>query len=120
MSNYKTVDEYIDSFDGITKEYLQQFRLIIHRAVPDTTELINYNIAAFTLVDGGKRDQQVMIAGYARHIGFYPHPSTIEHFWGMLDGHKKAKGSVQFSLVEALPEKLIIDMVKYRKKLLQA
>ncbi len=41
---------------------------------------MNYNIPAFALVKGGKRDKQIMIAGYAKHVGFYPYPSTIEAF----------------------------------------
>jgi hypothetical protein len=28
-------------------------------------------------MEGGKREEQIMIAGYKKHIGFYPHPITI-------------------------------------------
>ena len=86
--------------------------------VPDAEELINYNIPAFALIRGGKREEQIMMAGYQKHVGFYPHPTTIEHFWDQLQDYKKAKGSVQFPTAKALPVDLIIEMVKYRKKLL--
>jgi uncharacterized protein YdhG (YjbR/CyaY superfamily) len=118
MSQFETVESYIQSFDGDVKKYLEQLRLIIHEVVPMTDELINYNIAAFTLVKGGKREEQIMIAGYKKHIGFYPHPTTMEQFWNQLDGFKKAKGSVQFSLDKPLPKDLIVEMIKYRVKLL--
>lgn len=115
----ETVDSYINGFEGKTKDYLQQLRLLIREIVPDTTERINYNIAAFTLIAGGKREAQIMIAGYKEHIGFYPHPATMEKFWDELDGYKKAKGSVQFPLSKPLPIALIVAMVKYRKELVE-
>lgn len=120
MNQFKSVESYIQSFEGKAKEYLEEIRSIIHDVVPETKELINYNIAAFTLVEGGKREEQIMIAGYKKHIGFYPHPTTMEYFWNQLDGFKKAKGSVQFPLNKPLPKDLIIKMIKYRLELLKA
>ena len=79
---------------------------------------MNYNIPAFALIKGGKREQQIMIAGYKKHVGFYPHSTTMEYFWDQLDGYKKAKGSIQFPLSQPLPKELIIKMVKYRKGLI--
>jgi uncharacterized protein YdhG (YjbR/CyaY superfamily) len=61
-----------------------------------------------------------MIAGYARHVGLYPHPTTMEHFDAALKGYKKGKGSVQFPLDEPLPTALIERMIAYRAKLLSA
>ena len=119
MKQFNSVESYIQSFDGSAKEHLQELRFIIHEIVPDTNELVNYNIAAFTLVEGGKREEQIMIAGYKKHIGFYPHPTTMEHFWNQLDGFKKAKGSVQFPSNKPLPKDLIVDMIKYRMELLK-
>jgi hypothetical protein len=43
---------------------------------------MNYKIPAFALVEEGKRDQQIMIAGFLKHVGFYPHPDVIEAFAG--------------------------------------
>lgn len=119
MNNFDTVESYIESFEGKTKDYLLQIRAIIHECVTDAKELINYNIAAFTLVEGGKREEQIMIAGYKKHVGFYPHPTTIEYFWDKLDNYKKAKGSVQFPLNSPLPKELIKDMIIYRMNLLK-
>lgn len=59
-----------------------------------------------------------MIAGYKTHVGFYPHPTTIEKFDSKLSDYKKGKGSVQFPLNKPLPKKLIESMVKYRMELL--
>jgi len=78
MNQFSNVESYIRSFEGNAKEYLEQLRSIIHEVVPDCNEVINYNIAAFTLIEGGIRDEQIMIAGYKNHVGFYPHPATME------------------------------------------
>lgn len=114
--DFQTVDNYIESFDGKTQEFLLKLRFIIREAVPEAEELINYNIAAFALIQGGKREEQIMMAGYKKHVGFYPHPTTMEYFWDRLKNYKRAKGSVQFPLDKPLPKKLIIEMVKWRKE----
>lgn len=108
------VDAYIANQPAETRQALEELRACIWQAAPGVTELINYNIPAFALIEGGKRDQQIMIAGYAKHVGFYPHPAVIEAFAEQLAGYKSAKGSVQFPLDQPLPKALIVEMVKYR------
>lgn len=110
------VDEYIAGQPAGTRQALERLRALIHQAAPHATELMNYNIPAFALVEGGKRDQQIMIAGYAKHVGFYPHPEVIEEFQERLGEYKFAKGSVQFPLDRPLPEDLVIAMVKRRRE----
>lgn len=122
MSDKKTfqsVDEYINQQSESTKIALQDIRSFILEAVPDAIELFNYDIPAYALIKGGKREQQIMIAGYKNHIGFYPHPKTIEHFHEELREYKTGKGSVQFPINKSLPKNLIIRMVKYRRSLLE-
>jgi uncharacterized protein YdhG (YjbR/CyaY superfamily) len=113
-----TIDAYIESQPAGTKKALQELRACILEAVPDAEEMINYNIPAFALVPGGKREQQIMMAGYKHHVGLYPHPTVMEHFSDELKDYKKGKGSIQFPIDKPLPKKLIVRMVKYRKRLL--
>lgn len=117
---YQSVDEYIADQPKKVAAALEQVRTLILQALPDTEQLLNYNIPAFTLIAGGKREQQIMIAGYAKHIGFYPHPTTIEAFADELADYKYAKGSVQFPLNKAMPKDLIVKMVLWRKQHLNA
>jgi uncharacterized protein YdhG (YjbR/CyaY superfamily) len=117
MSEYKTVDDYINSQPEGTKEALSTLKECILKAAPDAKELFNYNIPAFALVENGKREQQIMIAGYKKHVGFYPHPTTIEKFSDKLTPYKQGKGSIQFPVNKPIPCELIIEMVKYRRKL---
>ena len=110
----KEVDAYIAAQPPNTQGALEELRSCIWQAAPEVEELMNYHIPAFALVKGGKRDQQVMIAGYPAHVGFYPHPDTITAFADRLSAYKFAKGSIQFPLDEPVPRTLVIEMVKFR------
>jgi uncharacterized protein YdhG (YjbR/CyaY superfamily) len=111
---YKDFEEYLEDQNESCKAALRELRKYILEVIPDSEELINYNIPAFTLIPGGKREQQIMIAGYKNHIGLYPHPTTMEYFEPDLFPYKRRKGSVQFPLRENLPKELIIRMIQYR------
>lgn len=115
---FKTAQEYFEAQPEKTRKALLELKDCILRIVPTATERINYNIPAYTLIEGGKRDQQIMIAGYKNHVGLYPHPSTMEKFEHELNEYKKGKGSVQFPIARPLPTELIERMVKYRVDLL--
>lgn len=112
-----TACEYFNAQPKIAKSALLEIRECIYIVVPDSEELINYNIPAYTLVKGGNREQQIMLAGYRNHVGFYPHPTTIENYKHELSAFKIGKGSVQFQLDQPLPLELILKMIAYRKKL---
>jgi uncharacterized protein YdhG (YjbR/CyaY superfamily) len=115
MPNFATIDDYIANQPKEAQKVLRELRSIITEAVPDATELLNYKVPAFTLVQGGKRDQQIMMAGYAKFVGFYPFATTMEEFTDELKNYKQGKGSVQFPLDKPLPKDLIIRMVKFRR-----
>ena len=113
MSSDK-IDEYISAQPEEVQPILQEIRSVIHSLAPDAEETLNYNIPAISLIKGGKRDSQIMFAAFKKHVGFYPYPTTIEHFQNELEGFKSAKGSVQFPLNQPIPYDLISRMVQYR------
>jgi uncharacterized protein YdhG (YjbR/CyaY superfamily) len=115
MPSFETIDDYIAHQPEAAQSKLQELRAIIMEAAPDAIEQLNYKVPAFTLIRGGKRDQQLMMAGYATFIGFYPFPTTMEAFSEELKDYKQGKGSVQFPLNQPLPKDLISRMVKYRR-----
>jgi uncharacterized protein YdhG (YjbR/CyaY superfamily) len=119
MPEFNTVDDYINSQPVGTKESLYILKDCILKAAPDAKELFNYGIPAFALVENGKREQQIMIAGYKKHVGFYPHPTTIERFSEKLTMYKQGKGSIQFPINKPIPCELIIEMVKFRRNLVK-
>lgn len=116
MPNFDTIDDYISFQPEETQKVLQELRSIIKEAAPDAIEVLNYKVPSFTLVPGGKRDQQIMMAGYKKFVGFYPFPTTMAEFYNELTNYKKGKGSVQFPLDKPLPKDLIIRMVRFRRK----
>jgi len=118
-SRSKEVDTYIATQPPETQRALEELRSCIHQAAPEASELMNYNIPAFALVKGGKRDKQIMIAGYAKHVAFYPHPDTIDAFADKLAAYKFAKDSIQFPLNKPIPRALVIEMVEFRLSQLQ-
>lgn len=115
MPNFETVDDYIASQSQEAQTLLQELRSIIKEAVPDAAEILNYKVPSFTLASGGNKDHQIMMAGYAKFVSFYPFPTTIEAFSEELKEYKKGKGSVQFPLNKPLPRDLIARMVKFRR-----
>lgn len=116
---FQSVNEYFDNQPEQTKKALLELKECILQAVPNATELLNYNIPAYALIKDGKREQQIMIAGYKKAVGFYPHPKTMEKFDSELKDYNKGKGSVQFPLDRPLPKDLIIRMIRYRMELLK-
>lgn len=115
MPNFGTIDDYIADQPKEAQKVLHELRSIIKEAAPDAIEILNYKVPSFILVPGGKSNQQIMMAGYAKFVGFYPFPTTIAAFSDELRDYKQGKGSVQFPLNKPLPGELIIRMVKFRK-----
>lgn len=111
---FSTAKEYFDSLPEHSKTMLLQMKHCILKVVPNAIELLNYNVPAYALKEGGKREEQIMIAAFKNHVGLYPHPTAIEHFSVDLDSYKKGKGSVQFPLDKPLPIELIEKIIAYR------
>lgn len=116
MPNFETIDDYIANQPIEVQKVLQELRSIIKEAAPNAMEVLNYKVPCFTLVQGGKRDHQIMMAAYAKFVGFYPFPTTMAEFSKELRDYKQGKGSVQFPLNKPLPKDLISRMVKFRKE----
>jgi uncharacterized protein YdhG (YjbR/CyaY superfamily) len=118
MPKYKSIDEYISAQPKKHAALLHDLRDAILEAVPDAVETFNYGVPAFALVENGKSEQQIMIAGFKNHVGMYPHLTVIEKFKKELSVFKQGKGSIQFPLNKPIPKALVVKMVKYRKILI--
>ncbi|MEM1324913.1 MAG: DUF1801 domain-containing protein [Bacteroidota bacterium] len=115
---FETVEAYFQAQSEEVRKVLLELKECILKAKPNATELLNYNIPAYALIQGGKREAQIMIAGHKKHVGLYPHPTTMEQFDAELSEYKRSKGAVQFPLDSLLPKDLIIRMIEYRIALL--
>ncbi len=105
---FKSINEYWDTFDGITLEKMKELHACIQEAIPEATFCISYNMPAI------KKEKIIAYyAGYKNHVGFYPLPKCILHFEDQLKPYKTSKGAVQFSLLQPLPLNLISEMVRF-------
>lgn len=106
---FESVDQYIHSFSGRTRDLLNELRSVIKEAAPTAQEKISYNMPTYFL-----KKNLIHFAGYKNHIGIYPTPSAIIAFEDRLSGYKISKGAIQLPLDRALPVELITEMVLFR------
>jgi uncharacterized protein YdhG (YjbR/CyaY superfamily) len=116
MKKYDSVEEYLESLTSQTKSSILELKGYILEAVPKAKEIFKGHHILYSLIEGTKRDQQIMVSGYAKHTGFYPHPGVITMFEQDLQDYKYRKGTVQFPNDKPLPKELIIKMVKSMKE----
>jgi len=109
---YKTIDEYINTFPADVRAILQKMRQTISKAAPGAVEAISYQMPTFKL----NSKNLVHFAAWKGHIGFYPTPSGTASFQKELAPYKKSKGSVQFPLDKPIPYRLVKQIVAFRVK----
>lgn len=107
----KTIDNYISTFAPEVQVILEKLRQTIHKAAPDATEKISYQMPTFYL-----NGNLVHFAAYKNHIGFYPAPSGISAFQDELIKYKTSKGAIQFPIDAAIPHALVKKIVQFRVK----
>jgi uncharacterized protein YdhG (YjbR/CyaY superfamily) len=112
-TNYQTIDEYHRTFSGETLDRLQTIRKIIKEVVPDSEECISYQIPCFKY-----SGYLLYYCAFQKHITLSnPFSEAFwAHFKADLEGYKTSKAAIQFPTVQPLPEKLIKEIVSFRKK----
>jgi uncharacterized protein YdhG (YjbR/CyaY superfamily) len=110
-SQYKTIDEYIQTFPENIQAILEKMRQTIRKTAPESAETISYGMPAFKL-----HSILVYFAAAKNHIGFYPTASPIVAFKKELSSYKTSKGAIQFPLDRPIPYDLVEKIVKFRVK----
>ncbi len=108
-TDFKTIDEYIDSFPPPARFVLEEMRNAIREVAPGASEKISYQIPTFH-----QNGNLVHFAAYETHFGFYPGAGGVAAFKDDLKGYKTGKGSIQFPIDKPVPLELIKRIVKYR------
>jgi uncharacterized protein YdhG (YjbR/CyaY superfamily) len=111
-TDYKTVDDYLNTFPDEVRSLLVTLRQTVIRKVPEAVEGIAYGMVAYKT--NGK--PLVYFAGFKNHIGFYATPSGHAEFATELSGYKQGRGSVQFPLDRPIPYDLVERIVEFRSK----
>lgn len=110
-TNFRNVDEYIESFPKEIQDLLKSIRAIITKNAPNAVESISYGMPAYKL----HKKPLVYFAAFKNHIGFYATPTGHKEFTNELSIYKQGKGSVQFPF-ESVPYDLIEKIVQFRVK----
>lgn len=110
-TDFKSAQEYIDTFPENIQKILQTVRRVIKKAVPEAEEVISYQIPAFKF-----HGWIFYYSAYKEHYSLScPPPFTVfEEFASDLSQYKRSKSTIRFPLNEPVPEHLIEKMVKYQ------
>jgi len=104
-----TIDDYISGFPMETQKILEQIRLTVKKAAPDSVETIKYSMPTFTL-----KGNLIHFAAYKNHIGLYPAPTGDEGLTEELSVYKAEKSTLRFPINRPIPYDLINRIVKLR------
>lgn len=112
-TNYQTIDEYQQGFSGESLSRMQTVRKIIHDLVPAVEESISYQIPCFRY-----KGYLIYYCAFPNHMSLsHPFSATFwEHFKTDLEGYKTSKSVIQIPADKPFPEKLIKDIIAFRKK----
>jgi uncharacterized protein YdhG (YjbR/CyaY superfamily) len=113
MEKYKSFADYTSAQNEEVRKLLNELREIIIGTYPNAIESFTYGVPSFDLGKNQKLNQKIMIGGFKKHIGLYPHPDVIEHFKHQLEPYKTSKGTIQFQIGKSLPKELIQDILLY-------
>lgn len=109
-NQFKTIDEYIESFPQAVRERLQELRRTIKEVAPTAEEAIKYQMPTFVL-----HGNLVYFAAWKKHISLYPITAEMEASLEELTQYKTSgKGTIQFQLDQPLPLPLIRKIVAFR------
>ncbi|MCF0071212.1 DUF1801 domain-containing protein [Dyadobacter sp. CY261] len=112
-TDFKSVDEYQETFQGEKKERLQAIREIIREAAPGAEEVISYQIPAYKHFGF-----LVYYSGATNHISLsYPFSEALlAEFKAELSTYKVSKSAIQLPDKDPLPVDMIRRIVEYRVK----
>lgn len=113
-TDYKSIDDYHQAFDGDILKRMQTIRELVQKIAPEAQEVISYQIPAFKI---GK-DALIYYSAYAKHISL-SHPwskALLEAFEEDLKGRTVTKSAIHLPNDQELPVDFIRRLVEFRKK----
>ena len=103
-----TVDEYVATFDGETREVLGEVAAAMRRALPGAEERIRYGMPAF-MFEG--RRYGVHFAGWKAHVGIYPVARLEPDLEAVVAPYRSGKDTVRFDYRKGVPYDLVERIV---------
>lgn len=112
MKHFKSVDEYIKSFDDLAKERLLEMRRIVREQLPIAEERLSYSMPAYFI----DRKLIIYFAGFKNHISMYPGRTNSDAYNQLAAKYAYGKSTARFLNSEPLPKKVITEFIKVRLK----
>jgi uncharacterized protein YdhG (YjbR/CyaY superfamily) len=109
MEKPKTISAYIDAQPEQARVRLREMLEYLRVAAPEAVENLKWGQPALSY-----KWILFQFAGFKGHIGFYPHPATVEAFADELKGYKTSSSTIQFPLDRPLPVELIGRIAAFR------
>lgn len=109
--HYESVGQYISDFPENVQKRLQEVRKFIKKQVPESEEVISYNMPAYTL--NGKRF--IYFSAYKKHISLYPFPDgneELEKLASNLNYVTSGKGTIQFQNDQEIDWDIVKKIIK--------
>lgn len=104
------VDKYLNSLDQDQKLALQRIRSIVLTIVPESEEVISYDMPVFKY----KGKYLLGYAAFKDHMSLFPGSGVVEKISKDLDSFKTSKGTIQFTLDHLVSDTLVKKIVKFR------
>lgn len=108
-TDFKSIDEYIATFPREIQKFLEQYRQVIHEAVPEAKETISYQIPCFNL-----NGSVMYLFATKDHMSVSSPPPAMEHFKEELTAYKTSKSVFQVPYDQPIPKALITKIAKWR------
>jgi uncharacterized protein YdhG (YjbR/CyaY superfamily) len=106
-------DDYLDHLPPAQKDALERVRTVVAGLAPDAEEGTSYGMPAFFYA--GR--PLLGFSAAKKHLSIFPFsPATIEAVQDRLDGFDLGKGTIRFSPDNPVPEDVLADVVRVRKR----
>jgi uncharacterized protein YdhG (YjbR/CyaY superfamily) len=102
------IDEFLKLTPTAQRAELERIRTIIKRVCPDAEEVITYAMPGFKY----RSKYLVAFASFNDHMSLFPGALAIDQLKDELRGFKCSKGTIQFTLENPLPEKLVEEITR--------
>lgn len=111
-TDFRTIEEYIGTFSGQTRERLEKVRHIILETVPEAVETISYQIPTFKL----NGTYLIYLSAAKNHIALHPASTAMDSSIKELSAYRSGKGTIRFPDSKPLPLPLIRKIVSFREQ----
>src|SRR5690625_1095254 len=103
-----TIDAYITQFSKNEQAKLHELHNMIKNAASNMEEKISWKMPTFI-----QKGNVIHFAMHKNHIGLYVGYTTVKAFENELSSYQYAKGTIQLSKDQPLPQDLIEKIVHY-------